>query len=170
MGRDTINVISACAPQVGAEDHLKEKFWTDMEGLIQSILTMEKIFIGGDFNGHVAKDARQYAGAHCGIGFGVRNNERQAIIDFSLTYNLKIVNTCFKKRDEHLIIYKSGTHRSQIDFFLVRNPNRKLCTKCKVILADGVTAQHRVLVLDVLIKRIKQKRQQLLIPRVKWWR
>ncbi|XP_028802548.1 uncharacterized protein LOC114757628 [Neltuma alba] len=120
VGRDTINIISAYAHQVGGEDHLKERFWTDMEGLIQSIPTMEKIFIGGDLNGHVGKDTGQYARAHSGMGFGVLNNEGQTIIDFSLMYNLKIVNTCFKKSDEHLITYKSGTHRLQIDFFQER--------------------------------------------------
>ncbi|XP_028796772.1 craniofacial development protein 2-like [Neltuma alba] len=148
VGRDTINVISVYAPQVEAEDRFKEKFWTDMENLIQSTPTIEKIFIGNDLNEHVGKDVGQYAGAHSGMDFRVRNNEGQAIIDFSFAYNLKIVNTCFKKRNEHLITYKSRIHRSQIDFFLVRNPDRKLYTNCKVIPGDGVTAQHRVLVLD----------------------
>ncbi|XP_028774122.1 uncharacterized protein LOC114731166 [Neltuma alba] len=168
MGRDTINVISTYAPKVGAEDHLKEKFWIDMEGLIQSIPTMEKIFVGGDLNGHVGKDTGQYAGAYGGLGFGVHNNEGQAIIDFSLAYNLKIVHTCFKKRDEHLITYKSRTQKSHIDFFLVRNPDKKLWTNCKMIPRDGIIAQHKVLVLNVRIQCIKQKRQQVLIPRVKW--
>ncbi|XP_028776461.1 uncharacterized protein LOC114733214 [Neltuma alba] len=74
---------------------------------------MEKIFISGDPNGHVVKDMGQHSGAQDGMGFGVHNNARQAIIDFSFTYNLKIVNTCFKKQDEHLISYKNGTHSWQ---------------------------------------------------------
>ena len=53
VGKDTMNIISAYAPQVGAESHLKDKFWADMEELIQSMPPTEKIFIGGDLNGHV---------------------------------------------------------------------------------------------------------------------
>lgn len=169
VGHDTFNIISAYAPQIGAESSLKEKFWEDLEGLVQSIPVTEKIFIGGDLNGHVGKEAGHYAEVHGGFGFGEVNNEGQSIIDFALAYNLKIANTCFKKREEHLITYKSGAHRSQIDFFLVRNQDRRLYTNCKVIPGDGVTTQHRVLVLDVRIKCVKHKRRPVSNPRVKWW-
>ena len=89
--------ISAYAPQVGAKSHLKDKFWADMEELIQSIPPIEKIFIGGDLNGHVGKEAGVNVRAHGGFGFGELNNEGQSIIDFSLAYNFRIVNTCFRK-------------------------------------------------------------------------
>ena len=169
VGKDTMNIISAYAPQVGAETHLKDKFWADMEELIQGIPTTERIFIGGDLNGHVGKEAGAYARAHGGFGFGELNDEGKTIIDFSLAYNLRIVNTCFRKRDEHLITYKSGTHRSQIDFFLARNQDRRLCTNCKVIPGHGVTTQHRLLVLDVQIKGIRSKRRTIPNPKIKWW-
>jgi len=42
---DTFNVISAYAPQVGLEEHLKVKFWEELEGLIQDIPFGEKIFL-----------------------------------------------------------------------------------------------------------------------------
>ena len=117
VGEETINVISAYAPQVGAESQIKEQFWEEFEALIQGIPILEKVFIGGDLNGHVGREAGQYPQAHGGFGFGELNNEGQSIIDFCMAYDLKIVNTCFKKREEHLITYKSGANRSQIDFF-----------------------------------------------------
>ena len=46
------------------------------------------------------------------------------ILDFALAFDLIIANTCFKKREEHLITYKCGTSRSRIDFFLVRKHDR----------------------------------------------
>ena len=124
---ETINVISAYAPQVGAESHMKEQFWEELEALIQGIPILEKVFIGGDLNGHVGREAGQYPQAHGGFGFGELNNEGQSVIDFCMANDLKIVNTCFKKQEEHLITYKSGANRSQIDFFLVRNSNRRIC-------------------------------------------
>ena len=83
------------------------------------------------------------------------NNEGQSIIDFCLANDLKIVNICFKQREEHLITYKSGVVRTQIDYYFVRHSDRHLCTNCKVIPGDGVTTQHRVLVLDVTFKYVK---------------
>ena len=121
---EAINIISAYAPQVGTELHIKEQFWDELEEMIQRIPINEKVFIGGDLNGHVGKDAGQYTQVHGGFGFGTMNNEGQSIIEFCMTNNFKIVNTCFEKQEEHLITYKSEVNRSQIDFFLVRNSDR----------------------------------------------
>ena len=57
---------------------------------------------------------------HGGQGFGEKNELGDTILDFVLAFELVIANTCFKKREEHLITYKSGTSRRQINFFLVR--------------------------------------------------
>ena len=71
-----------------------------MEELIQSIPLTEKVFIRGDLNRHVGKEVGPHTRAHDDFRFGVLNNEGQFIIDFSLAYNFKIVNTYFKKREE----------------------------------------------------------------------
>ena len=39
------------------------------------------------------------------------------ILDFAVAYDLIIANTYFKKRDEHLITFKSGSNKNHIDFF-----------------------------------------------------
>jgi len=64
MEQDTFNVISAYAPHVGLEEHLKDKFWEELEGLIQDIPLREKIFLGGDLNGHVGSASRGFEGVH----------------------------------------------------------------------------------------------------------
>lgn len=53
MAQETINILSAYVPQVGSEDFLKEKFWEDLESVVQGIPQEEKLFIGGDLNEHV---------------------------------------------------------------------------------------------------------------------
>ena len=68
-----------------------------MEGLVQGIPLQERIIFEGDFNRHVGKKARQYIGFHGGFGFSKLNEEGKSIIDFLMTYGLKIVNTHFKK-------------------------------------------------------------------------
>jgi Reverse transcriptase (RNA-dependent DNA polymerase) len=169
VGQETINIISAYAPQIGLEVHLKEKFWEDLEGLVQGIPREEKVFIGADLNGHVGRETRQFRGVHGGFGFGGLNEEGQSILDFSMAYDFKIMNTCFKKREEHLITYTSGTSRSQIDFFLVRSLDKGVCTNCKVIPGESLTTQHRALVLDVRFRSHKQRTRQVTCPRIKWW-
>ena len=74
----------------------------------------------------------------CGFGFGALNNEAQSIIEFCMAHDFKIVNTCFEKQEEYLITYNSGANRSQIDFFLVKNLDRRICTNFNVIPGDSV--------------------------------
>ena len=167
--QDTFNVISAYAPQVGLEEHLKVKFWEELEGLIQDIPLGEKIFLGGDLNGHVGRVSRGFEGVHGGYGLGEVNAEGNSILDFSSAFDLTIANTCFRKREEHLITYKSGASCSQIDFFLIRKTDRKICLDCKVIPGEGLTTQHRVMVMDVRVKRRAKRRDRSGAPRIKWW-
>ena len=75
---------------------------------------------------------------HGGYGLGELNAEGNSILDFSSAFDLTIANTCFRKREEHLLTYKSGASCSQIDFFLVRKTDRKICLDCKVIPGEGL--------------------------------
>ncbi|KAM1219346.1 hypothetical protein ACFX2J_046190 [Malus domestica] len=120
IGQELINVISAYAPQVGLDISSKEKFWEDLGDLVQGIAQTEKLFIGGDLNGHVGRETGNYGGFHGGHGFGERNEDGEAILDFAMAYDLFLANTFFKKREEHVITYKSGSSKTQIDFLLRR--------------------------------------------------
>ncbi|KAM2569161.1 hypothetical protein TB2_009302 [Malus domestica] len=124
IGQELTNVISAYAPQVGLDTSSKEKFWKDLGDLMQGIAQTEKLFIGGDLNGHVGKETGNYEGFHGGHGFGERNEDGEAILDFAMAYDLLLANTFFNKREEHVITYKSGSSKTQIDFFLMRKGDR----------------------------------------------
>ncbi|KAH1221829.1 Craniofacial development protein 2 [Glycine soja] len=169
VGQDTFNVISGYAPQVGLAEHFKVKFWEDLEGVLQDIPQGEKVFLGGDLNGHVGSVARGFEGVHGGFGLGEMNGEGKSILEFSEALDLSIANTWFKKREEYLITYKSGGTCSQIDFFLIRKSDRKYCLNCKVIPGESLTTQHRVLVMDVRIRDRAKRRSPLVAPRIKWW-
>ena len=76
-----------------------------------------------------------------------------------VAYELSIVNSYFKKKEEHLVTFKSGNNRTQIDYFLMRLNNKRLCRDCKVIRSECLTTQHRLLVMDVEIRgAIRRKR------------
>ena len=169
MEGEAINVISAYAPQVGSNSESKQKFWEDMDDLMQGIPNEENIFIGGDLNGHIGRDSQGYEKIHGGFGYGTRNEEGKSILDFALAYDLILVNTHFIKRESHLITFKSGQNKSQIDFILTRKRNRVLCKDCKVIPGEALTSQHRLVVLDFKIKRHVYKPRRKITSRIKWW-
>ena len=68
--------------------------------------------------------------------------------------------TRFKKRDSHLITYRSGNTATQIDFMLFRKSLHKLVMDVKVIPGEEVALQHQLLVCDMMIDmppQIKRK-------------
>jgi hypothetical protein len=78
--------------------------------MVRAVPTNEKLFIGGDLNGHLGSTNAGYELAHGGE-YGSRNQEGDDILDFDVAYNLVIANTFFRKRDSHLVTF-SGGHRS----------------------------------------------------------
>ena len=53
-----MTVISAYAPQVGCLREEKDKFWTDLDEVVESIPKEESVVIGADFNVHVGEGNR----------------------------------------------------------------------------------------------------------------
>ncbi|XP_024024769.1 uncharacterized protein LOC112092551, partial [Morus notabilis] len=98
-----------------------------MDDLVCCIGNDDSIFIGGDFNGHVGKDRKNFERIHGGFGFGAQSEEGKSILEFALGHDFIITNTFFKKRDSHLILFKNGRNLSQIDYFLTRYRERSLC-------------------------------------------
>ena len=41
-----------------------------------------------------------------------------ALLDFAVAFDLMIVNSLFKKKVDHLVTFRSGNSKTQIDFFL----------------------------------------------------
>jgi exonuclease III len=70
-----LNIISAYAPQVGHNESAKRQFWEDLDGLVRVVPSSEKLFIGGDLNGHVGSTSAGFEVAHGGFGYGSRNLE-----------------------------------------------------------------------------------------------
>ena len=58
-------------------------------------------------------------------GAGTRNKEGSRVVDFAERINLVIVNTYFKKKDEHRVMYKSGNKSTQVDYVMCRRRNRR---------------------------------------------
>ncbi|XP_057518485.1 uncharacterized protein LOC130799407 [Amaranthus tricolor] len=114
----------------------------------------EKVFLGGDFNGHLGRDVSNYNSVHGGFGLGARNESGENLLEFALGKELVIANSIFRKKDEHLITYKSGRHATKVDYFLVRKGDRASFFDCKVVLGTEMPTQHRLL---VLVFRIRKK-------------
>ncbi|KAK3555325.1 hypothetical protein QTP86_014921 [Hemibagrus guttatus] len=103
-----LNVVSGYAPQVGCELEEKERFWSELDEVMESIPTGERVVIGADFNGHVGEGNTGDEEVMAKFGVKERNLEGQMVVDFAKRMDMAVVNTYFQKREEHRVTYKSG--------------------------------------------------------------
>ncbi|KAK3528623.1 hypothetical protein QTP70_006031 [Hemibagrus guttatus] len=109
-----LNVVSGYAPQVGCELEEKERFWSELDEVMESIPTGERVVIGADFNGHVGEGNTGDEEVMGKFGVKERNPEGQMVVDFAKRMDMGVVNTYFQKREEHRVTYKSGGRRTQV--------------------------------------------------------
>jgi len=148
FGAEVLNVICVYAPQMGLTGDIKKVSCEALEEVLWGIPQHEKLFLVGDFNGHIGEKTYGYARMRGGFGFGDRNSGGVALLDFALAFDLTIGKFLFKKREDRLVSFKSGSYKTQIDYCLIRASHRSLCRNCKVIPSECLRTQYRLLVMD----------------------
>ncbi|KAK3569915.1 hypothetical protein QTP86_007356 [Hemibagrus guttatus] len=113
--RGTIeSILSSCITAwfgnctVGCELEEKERFWSELDEVIESIPTGDRVVIGADFNGHVGEGNTGDEEVMGKFGVKERNLEGQMVVNFAKRRDMAVVNTYFQKREEHRVTYKSG--------------------------------------------------------------
>ena len=127
---------------------------------MESISTEERIVLSTDLNGHVGEGNMRDEEIMGRCGAGSRNKEGSMVMDFGKRMDLAIVNTYFKKKDEHRVTYKSGGKSTQVDYVMCRRRNLKEMCDCKVILNECVAKQHRMVVCKMALMVKKKKSRE----------
>ncbi|KAK3554952.1 hypothetical protein QTP86_001867 [Hemibagrus guttatus] len=164
-----LNVVSGYAPQVGCELEEKERFWSELDEVMESIPTGERVVIGADFNGHAGEGNTGDEEVMGKFGVKERNLEGQMVVDFAKRMDMGVVNTYFQKREEHRVTYKSGGRSTQVDYILCRRGNLKEISNCKVVVGESVARQHRMVVCRMTLMVCKKKRSEI-EKKTKWWK
>ncbi|KAK3507176.1 hypothetical protein QTP70_009520 [Hemibagrus guttatus] len=119
-----------CGKEVGCELEEKEKFWSELDEVMESVRTEsiprgERVVIGADFNGHVGEGNTGDEEVMGKFGVKERSLEGQMVVDFAKRMDMGVVNTYFQKREEHRVTYKSGGRRTQVDYILCRRQSER---------------------------------------------
>ena len=111
-------VIQVYAPTSNAEEAELERFYKDLQDLLELTPKKDVLFIIGDWNAKVR--SHETPGATGKFGLGVRNEAGQRLIEFCQGNTLVIANTLFQrhKRRLYTCISPDGQHRNQIDYIL----------------------------------------------------
>ena len=114
-----IIVIQVCAPTTNAEKAEVERFYEDVQDLLE--LTPKKkdvLFIIGDWNTKVGR--QEIPGVTGKFALGVQNEAGQSLTEFCQGNALVIANTIFQQHKRRLYTWTSpdGQYQNQIDYIL----------------------------------------------------
>ena len=113
-----ITVIQVYAPTSNAEEAEVERFYEDLQDLLELTPKKDVLFIIGDGNAKVR--SQETPGVAGKFGLGVQNKAGQRLTEFCPENAVVIANTRFQKHKRRLYTWTStdGQHPNQIDYIL----------------------------------------------------
>ena len=95
-----ITVIQAYAPTINAEETEVERFYEDLQDLLELTPKKDVLFILGDWNAKVR--SQEIPGVTGKFGLGVLNEAGQMLTEFCQDNTLVIANTLFQQHKRRL--------------------------------------------------------------------
>ena len=134
------------APTSNIEEAEVERFYEDLQDLLELTPKKDVPFIIGDWNAKVG--SQETPGLTGKFGLGVRNEAGQRLIKFCQENALVIANTLFQQHKRRLYTWTSpdGQHQNQIDYILCSQDGEALYSQQK---------QDRELTVAQIMVRIK---------------
>ena len=114
-----IIVIQVHAPTSNAEEAEVERFYEDLQDLLELTPKIDVLFIIGDWTAIVG--SQETPGVTGKFGLGIRTEAGQRLIEFYQENTLVIANTLVQQHKRRLYTWTSpdGQHRNQIDYGIV---------------------------------------------------
>jgi len=113
-----ITVIQVYAPTSNAEEAEVERFYEDLQDLLELTPKKDVLFIIGDWNAKLR--SQETPGVIGKFGLGIRNEAGQRLIEFCQENTLVIANILLQQHKRRLYTWTSpdGQQRNQIDYIL----------------------------------------------------
>ena len=108
-----ITVIQVCVPNNNAEEAEVERFYEDLQDLLELTPKKDVLIIIGDWNAKVG--SQETPGVTGKFGLGIQNEAGQRLIEFCQENTLVIANTLFPTTQEktlHMDITRWSTPKS----------------------------------------------------------
>ena len=113
-----ITVIQVYAPTSNAEAAEVERFYEDLQDLLELTTIKDVLCITGDWNAKVG--SQETPGVTGKFGLGVQNEAGQRLIEFCQENTLVTANTLFQQHKRRLYTWTSpdGQHQNQTNYIL----------------------------------------------------
>ena len=147
-----ITVIQVYAPTSNTEEAEVERFYEDLQDLLELSPKKDVLFIIGDQNAKVG--SQETPGGTDKFGLGVQNEAGQSLIEFCQENTLVIVNTLFQQHKRRLYTWTSpdGQHQNQIDYILCSQGWRSSIQSAKTRPRADCGSDHELLIAKFTLK------------------
>ena len=147
-----ITIIQVYAPTSNTEEAEVERFYEDLQDLLELTPKKDVLFIIGDRNAKVG--SQETPGVTGKFGLGIQNEAGQRLIEFCQENTLVIVNTLFQQHKRRLYTWTSpnGQHQNQIDYILCSQGWRSSIQLAKTRPGDNCGSDHELLIAKFTFK------------------
>ena len=149
-----ITVIQVYAPTSNAEEAEVERFYEDLQDLLELTPKKHVLFIIGDWNAKVRSQETPGVTGKFGLLPGIRNEAGQRLIEFCQENALVIANTFFQQHKRRLYTCTSpdGQHRNQTDYILCSQRWRSYIQSTKTRPGADCGSDHELLIAKFRLK------------------
>ena len=147
-----IKVIQVYAPNSNAEEAEVERFYEDLQELLELTPQKDVLFIIGDWNAKVG--SQEIPGVTGKFGLGVQNEAGQRLIEVCKENSLVIANTLFQQHKTRLYTWTSpdGQYQNQIDYILCSQKWRSSIQSAKTRPGADYSLDHELLIAKFRLK------------------
>ena len=141
-----ITIIQVCAPTSNAEEAEVERFYEDLQDLLELTPNKDVLFIIGDWNAKVG--SQETLGVIGKFGLGVQNEAGQTLIEFFQENALVIANTLSQQHKQRLYtwITPDGQLWNQTDYILCSQRWRSSTQSTKTRPGADCGSDHELLI------------------------
>ena len=147
-----ITLIQVYAPTSKAEEAEVERFYEDLQDLLELTPKKDVFFIIGDWNAKVG--SQETPGVTGKFGLGVQNEAGQKLIEFCQENALVIANVFFQQHKRRLYTWTlpDGQHRNHIDYILCSQRWRSSIQPAKTRRGADCDSDHELLIAKFKLK------------------
>ena len=143
-----ITVIQIYAPTSNTEEDEVERFYEDLQDLLELTSKKDVLFIIGDWNAKVG--SQETPGITGKFGLGMQNEAGQRPIEFWQENALVITNTLFQQHKRRLYTWTlpDGQHQNHIDYILHSRRWKSSIQSAKTRLGGDCGSDHELLIVN----------------------
>ena len=116
------HILSVYAPTLYSSDETKDRFYEDLDLVLNKIPASDYLFVLGDFNARVGADHSSWTDSIGHFGIGNMNENGQRVLEMCTQHKLCVTNTYFQTRPMHRVSWRHprSKHWHQLDLVITR--------------------------------------------------